>query len=117
GRAGYPRHRNQASSVNALHSLASPFLCLALRSTRFTEVARTRGQLWVLILVSRSTDVEPQHHRVVFMDHVVTMHRISSQKVAEGEEQFDFGIVLQSDYVLSTCLDQRTIRRRRPIDK
>src|SRR5262249_53874614 len=76
-----------------------------------------QSPLWVLLRVSHGSDVEPQHHRVVFVDSVVTVHWIAAKKIAEAEKQFDLGIVLQPDYVFSTRLDQRTTRRRRSVDQ
>src|SRR5262245_10157273 len=58
---------------------------------------RTRVELWVLLRVSIRIDVEPQHHRVIFVDRVVTMHRVSSEEVAEAEEELGFGVVLQPE--------------------
>src|SRR6185295_13985079 len=79
--------------------------------------ARTRDQLRILLRVAHGLDIEAQHHRMVLVDRVVTMHRISSQEVAEAEEQFGFGIVLKSEHVLSTHLNKRVVVWRLPVDQ
>jgi hypothetical protein len=56
--------------------------------------------------------VESQHHRVVLVDRVVAMHRVSPDKVSEAEEQFDVVVLTQPHDVLAAPLDQR---RRLPV--
>src|SRR6185369_13310927 len=59
-----------------------------------------------LVAVPDIVNVEPQHHRMVFMDHVVAMHRIAPYKVAETEEQLDVIVLSQPHDVLAASLDR-----------
>ncbi len=66
----------------------------------------------VLVIVSHVVDVKPQHHRVVFVNRVVTVHRVAPGKVAEAEVNLHVVILAESDDVLAASLDQR---RRVPV--
>ena len=41
-----------------------------------------------LVTVADVVDVKPQHHRVVFVNHVVAVHRVAPHEVAEPEVEF-----------------------------
>jgi len=44
---------------------------------------------------------------VVFVNHVVTVHRISPEEIPEAEEKLALGVGVQSDHVLSRVLHRR----------
>src|SRR6202040_4054924 len=46
-----------------------------------------RQLLRSLVVVSDRRDLPPEHHRVVFVDDVVTVHRVAAEPVAEAEEE------------------------------
>src|SRR5262245_3965601 len=52
-------------------------------------------------------DVEADHHRVILVDHVVAMHRIAAEEVAEAEEQRRLGVVGEPHDVLAGHVDPR----------
>src|SRR5712692_875452 len=91
------------------------FSCLVLWFA--TAQSSADGQLWVLVRVSNGSELPPQHHRMIFVDCVVTVHRIPSQEVPEAEKQFDLSIVLQPDHVFATFVDQRAISGRHPVNQ
>src|SRR5207244_2743902 len=45
-------------------------------------------------------DVPAEHHRVVFVHDVVTVHRVSAEEVSEAEEDPDLLVALEPDDVL-----------------
>src|SRR5712691_3174676 len=87
----------------------------ALSCGSYCSKSSADGQLWVLVRVSNSSELPPKHHRMVFVDRIVTVHRIPSQEVPEAEKQFHLGIVLQPDHVLSAFVDQRAISGATPL--
>ena len=60
-----------------------------------------------LVIVSRIIDVKPQHHRVIFVNRVVAVHRITAGEVAEAEVNINVIIFTKSDDVLAPSFDQR----------
>src|ERR1051325_3855179 len=65
-----------------------------------------------LVSVAHVVDVKPQHHRVVFVNNVVAVHRVAPHEVAEPEVERDVVILTESYDVLAAALDQR---RRVPV--
>ena len=59
----------------------------------------------VLVVVAHVVDIEPQHHRVVFVNRVVTVHRVAPGEVAEAEVNLHLVILSESDDVFATALD------------
>ena len=60
----------------------------------------------ILVVVSHVVDVKSQHHGVVFVNRVVTVHWIASGEVAEAEVNLDIVVLTKSDDVLAAALDQ-----------
>ena len=58
-----------------------------------------------LIAVAGIVYVEPQHHRVVFVNRVVAVHGVAPDEVAEAEEQFDIVVLSQPHDILAAPLD------------
>ena len=54
-----------------------------------------------LVAVPDIVNVEPQHHRVVFVNRVVTVKWIAPDEIAEPEEQFDVIVLSQPHGVLA----------------
>ena len=61
----------------------------------------------LLVVVSHVINVKPQHHGVIFVNGVVTVHRIASDKVAETEIDLYVVSLAKPDNVLASALDQR----------
>jgi hypothetical protein len=59
----------------------------------------------VFVVVAHVVDVKSQHHGVVFVNGVVTVHWVSAYKVAEAEVDLDVVVFTQSDDILATSLD------------
>src|SRR5207245_2092776 len=69
------RHRRTSQSGQhffSVHGVSPFFLRRKLRS---------------LVVISHRGKLPPQHHRVVFMDHVVAVHRIAPEEVSETEKE------------------------------
>ncbi len=61
----------------------------------------------VLVVVTHVVDVKPQHHRVVFVNRVVTVHRVAPREIAEAEINLYVIVLAKSDDVLAASFDQR----------
>ena len=59
-----------------------------------------------LVIVSDVVDVKPQHHRVIFMNRVVAVHRVTAGEVAEAEVDIYIVILAEPDDVLAPSLNQ-----------
>ena len=60
-----------------------------------------------LVAIPDIINVESQHHRVVFVNHVVAVHWVAPHEVAEAEEQFDVIVLSQPHDILAAPLDCR----------
>src|SRR5688572_2053711 len=81
-----------------------------LRSSGFPG-ARMRGEYHMERLrlgpvIANIVDLAEHHHRVVFVDHVVTVQRDSPDEVAETEVHLRLHVVLQPENIFSTFRDQ-----------
>lgn len=61
----------------------------------------------VLVVVAHVVDIKPQHHRVVFVNRIVTVHRVTAHEVAEPEVDLDVVILTESYDVFASAFDQR----------
>src|SRR4030095_16880232 len=60
----------------------------------------------ILVVVSHVVDVKSQHHGVVFVNRVVTVHRVTSHKVTEAEIDLYIVILAYSYDVLAPSLNK-----------
>jgi hypothetical protein len=67
------------------------------------------------LIVTKRDDIPSQHHRVVLVDQVMAVYRVSPQEIPEPEEEIDSLVVLQSGHVLPGYLSvgwRQTIARK-----
>src|SRR5687768_4794569 len=85
------------------------FVCLSLTlfSSPFLVLLRSAAITVLLVIVSHVVDIKAQHHRVVFVNRVVAVHRVTSDKVAEPEVDLYVVTLAESYNVLTAALDQR----------
>src|SRR5688500_12405590 len=62
-------------------------------------------------------DLPDEHHGVILMHDVVTVERITSDKVAEAEERLGLHVVFEPDDVFAPVEDQSARRRRSAVDR
>src|SRR5215468_10883175 len=66
---------------------------------------RRRSRLWIRVGVSGCSDRPQGHHGVIFMHQVVAVHGITSQEIAEAEEDLHRLVVAKLNHVLTRFLD------------
>ena len=59
------------------------------------------------VAVTDIVNVKPQHHRVVFVNRVVAVHRIAPDEITETEEQFNVIVLAEPHDILAASLDCR----------
>src|SRR5947209_18738638 len=86
--------------------ICPPFLCL-LRLSQWRL-------LWILVVVNHvGLHLEEQHHGVIFVNRVVTVHRPVTLKVAEAEKDRRVLIELKPSHILARYLHTRHAGTRR----
>src|SRR5919197_937743 len=50
---------------------------------------------WLVLRVSLRRDVEPQHHRVILVNDIVTMKHVPAHPVARAQSDGDVGVLVE----------------------
>jgi hypothetical protein len=62
--------------------------------------------LWRDLAVSVLLNIPQKHHRVVFVNRVVTMQRVGAGEITEAEEELRPFVLDQSDHIFSPPLNR-----------
>src|SRR5215207_8292562 len=94
-----------APTSGATPSRAITFLLLMFFVIRPILSPVCRRRLRIRFQVPGVVDFEEHHHRVVFVDDVVAVHREQTLEVAEAEVELGLHVVLKPEHVLAPRLD------------